>query len=302
MEANFLGSGNDPGSRLDAIRDRGVRRYAIANLTNLDVSLAVEVRREVEHARGTLDERVEASVVDPGEIARVSNDRRRSELIEQLKHRDGGVLRRSGRVNEWNDRVDDKPTEWRRTEKRPQLGKRFVRRRRTRKAARKVELEAEDVEALCRDLARDVEPEELTLTQNVLRVVEGEDRRALARPYTFHQKLQAGDAFPGAGCAAKDVRPAAHQPIELIVDGQESGRYKIGPDGESRGQSVRCCGQRSRSLALSAVGVREWLSPLIRRGRLSGRNNNRHRRKPAVQRRADHIQTREASDAELPGL
>jgi len=173
----------------------------------------------MEHARGTLDERVEASVVHPGEIARVGNDGRRSELVEQLKHRDRSVLRRPGRVNERNDRVDDKPTERLGTEKRSQLGERFVRRRRTRKAARKIELEAEDVEALRRDLARDVETEEVTLPQNVLRVVERENCRALARPYPFHQELQAGDALPGAGRAAKDVRSAPHQPIELIVDG-----------------------------------------------------------------------------------
>jgi hypothetical protein len=102
------------------------------------------------------------------------------------------------------------------------LGEGLVRRRCATESTIEVELKAQQIEALGRNRRGQIEREELTLREEILWVVLGENRRALARLEGGRQKLQARDAFSRPRCAAEDVRPSRHDATELLVDGADS--------------------------------------------------------------------------------
>jgi len=180
------------------------------------------VRRQMQDRRGALNERIETAVVRAGEIAGIRDERRRTELLEQLEERDGARRRRGAAVDERNDRVDD-DSRRRRAEELSKLGDRRLGRGRASEAAAEVELEAQKRELIGGDGLREVESEILALREQIFRIVLRQDRDSLALLERAHQELHRCDALAGAWSTAQDVRTSRYDAMEVLVDRQDAG-------------------------------------------------------------------------------
>jgi hypothetical protein len=90
------------------------------------VAVSQAVGRQMEDRGGALDEGVETPIVHASQVAGVRHERRRAEVVEELKHRAGGGRRGSTRVNEGNDGVDHEPRRGLLSEQLSQLGEHDV--------------------------------------------------------------------------------------------------------------------------------------------------------------------------------
>jgi hypothetical protein len=106
-------------------------------------------------------------------------------------------------------------------------------------AAREVELEAEQHDALVPQRAGEIEAEEVGRVEHVTGVVVREERGALAALEGGPEELEAGDALARPRIAAHQVRSLAHQPAQLGVERREAGRLgESQRDGRAHGEGL----------------------------------------------------------------